>query len=185
MGTREVTISREIWIEKEDFMEDAPKKFFRLKPDGEVRLKGAYIIKCEKVVKDESGTIDHLECSVDLESRSGTPGAERKVKGTLHWVDANNCCEVEARLYEPLLNDEAETDSEETEQETDKKDFISRLNPDSLHIARGYAEHALAEASVGETFQFLRTGYFCKDKDSALERSVYNRVVSLKDSYKA
>ena len=185
MGTREVTISREIWIEREDFMEDAPKKFFRLKPDGEVRLKGAYIIKCEKVVKDESGTIDHLECSVDLESRSGTPGAERKVKGTLHWVDANNCCEVEARLYEPLLNDEAETDSEETEQETDKKDFISRLNPDSLHIVRGYAEHALAAAAVGETFQFLRTGYFCKDKDSSAERSVYNRVVSLKDSYKA
>ena len=185
MGTREVTISREIWIEKEDFMEDAPKKFFRLKPDGEVRLKGAYIIKCEKVVKDESGVIDHLECSVDLESRSGTPGAERKVKGTLHWVDANNCCEVEARLYEPLLNDEADTDNEETEQETDKKDFISRLNPDSLHVAVGYAEHALAEASVGDTFQFLRTGYFCKDKDSTLERSVYNRVVSLKDSYKA
>ena len=185
MGTRDVTISREIWIEKEDFMEEAPKKFFRLKPDGEVRLKGAYIIKCEKVVKNENGEIDHLECSVDLESRSGTPGAERKVKGTLHWVDANNCCAVEARLYEPLLNDEAETDNEETEQETDKKDFIARLNPDSLHTVIGFAEHALAEAAVGDTFQFLRTGYFCKDKDSTLERSVYNRVVSLKDSYKA
>ena len=182
MGSREVTLSREIWIEREDFMEDAPKKFFRLKPDGEVRLKGAYIIKCERAVKDENGEIDHLECTVDMESRSGSPGAERKVKGTLHWVDANNCCRIEARLYEPLLNGENE---EETEEEADKKDFIARLNPDSLKTVVGYAEHALHEAKAGDTFQFLRTGYFCKDKDSTETLSVYNRVVSLKDSYKA
>lgn len=185
MGSRKVTISNEIWIEKEDFMEEAPKKFFRLKPDGEVRLKGAYIIKCEKVVKNADGTIDHLECSVDLDSRSGTPGADRKVKGTLHWVDANNCCEVEGRLYEPLLNDDtAETEETEGEEAAEKKDFISRLNPDSLHVAHGYGEHVLAESPVGTTFQFLRTGYFCKDKDSSSEAAVYNRVVSLKDSYK-
>lgn len=180
MGTREVTISREIWIEKEDFMEEPPKKFFRLRPEGEVRLKGAYIIKCERVVKNEAGEIDHLECTVDMDSRSGSPGAERKVKGTLHWVDAGNCCQVEARLYDPLLNDE----SAETEEEIDKKDFISRLNPDSLKTVIGYAEHALHAAKVGDTFQFLRTGYFCKDKDSTEERSVYNRVVGLKDSFK-
>ena len=180
MGTRQVTISREIWIEQEDFMEEPPKKFFRLRPDGEVRLKGAYIIRCDRVVKDEKGAIDHLECSVDLDSHSGTPGAERKVKGTLHWVDANNCCPIEARLYEPLLNEDLDEESEET----DKKDFISRLNPDSLHTVIGYGESSLASCAVGDTFQFLRTGYFCKDKDSTADRSVFNRVVGLKDSYK-
>ena len=179
MGSREVTISREIWIEKEDFMEEPPKKFFRLKPGGEVRLKGAYIIKCEKAVKNEAGEIDHLECTVDMDSRSGSPGAERKVKGTLHWVDADNCCRVEARLYEPLLDDESGA-----EEELDKKDFISRLNPDSLKTVVGYAEHSLHAARVGDTFQFLRLGYFCKDRDSTAERSVYNRVVGLKDGYK-
>ncbi len=180
MGTRQVTLSREIWIEQEDFMEEPPKKFFRLRPDGEVRLKGAYIIRCDRVVKDESGTIDHLECSVDLDSHSGTPGAERKVKGTLHWVDARNCCKIEARLYEPLLNE----DLDEENEETDKKDFISRLNPDSLHTVTGYGEASLASCDVGDTFQFLRTGYFCKDQDSAADRNVFNRVVGLKDSYK-
>lgn len=183
MGTRRVTFGRELWIEQEDFMEEPPKKFFRLKPDGEVRLKGAYIIKCDKVVKNEDGSIDHLECSVDLDSRSGTPGADRKVKGTLHWVNAADCKPIEARLYEPLLNDEIEAD-DEGEETADKKDFIARLNPDSLHIVRGYAEKAVADADIGATFQFLRTGYFCKDKDSTGEMSVYNRVVSLKDSYK-
>ncbi len=181
MGARNVTLSREIWIEREDFMEDAPKKYFRLKPDGEVRLKGAYIIKCEKVVKNEKGEIDHLECTVDMDTRSGSPGAERKVKGTLHWVDARNCCKIEARLYEPLLNEES---GGETEEEADKKDFISRLNPDSLKNVTGYAEHALHAAKPGDTFQFLRMGYFCKDKDSTDTLSVYNRVVGLKDSYK-
>ncbi len=179
LGEREVTLSREIYIEQEDFMEDAPKKFFRLRPDGEVRLKGAYIIKCENIVKNGDGSIAYLECSVDLESRSGTPGAERKVKGTLHWVDAINCTPVEARLYEQLLLDEGEVDDE-----TDKKDFISRLNPNSLECVRGFAEHALDAAPVGAKFQFLRMGYFCKDKDSTDALSVYNRVVGLKDSYK-
>ena len=180
LGERDVTISREVYIDADDFREEPPKKFFRLKPDGEVRLKGAYIIKCEKVVKDASGAIDHLECTVDYTSKSGTEGAERKVKGTLQWVDAGRCEPIEFRLYEPLLNDEAP----ETDEETDKKDFISRLNPNSLTVKNGFGEAALKDAKPGDTFQFLRVGYFCKDKDSTDDKAVFNRVVGLKDSYK-
>lgn len=180
LGEREVTISREVYIDADDFMEEPPKKFFRLKPDGEVRLKGAYIIKCEKVVKNADGAIDHLECTVDYDSKSGTPGAERKVKGTLQWVDAENCAPIEFRLYEPLLNDEAP----EADDETEKKDFIARLNPDSLTVKQGFGESFLMNAKTGDTFQFLRVGYFCKDKDSTDEKAVFNRVVGLKDSYK-
>ena len=179
MGERNVTISREIWIEREDFMEEPPKKYFRLKPDGEVRLKGAYIIKCEKVVHAADGGIDHLECSVDLTSRSGSEGANRKVKGTIHWVDARDCSAFEARLYDQLMTEEWDTASAE-----EKKDVTAFVNPDSLEIVNGYCEHTLVNANVGDTFQFLRMGYFCKDKDSTAEKSVYNRVVSLKDSYK-
>ena len=179
LGEREVTISKEIWIEREDFEEDPPKKFFRLKPDGEVRLKGAYIIKCENVVKNEAGEIDHIECSIDLSSRSGSEGANRKVKGTIHWVDANDCSAFEARLYDQLMTEEWDTAAAE-----DKKDVTAFVNPDSLQIVSGYCEHTLVSAKVGDTFQFLRMGYFCKDKDSTEEKSVYNRVVSLKDSYK-
>ena len=179
LGDREVTISKEIWIEKEDFEEDPPKKFFRLKPDGEVRLKGAYIIKCENVVKNEAGEIDRIECSIDLSSRSGSEGANRKVKGTIHWVDANDCAAFEARLYDQLMTEEWDAASAE-----DKKDVTAFVNPDSLQIVNGYCEHTLVSAKVGDTFQFLRMGYFCKDKDSTEEKSVYNRVVGLKDSYK-
>ncbi len=179
LGERQVTISKEIWIEKEDFEEVPPKKFFRLKPDGEVRLMGAYIIKCENVVKNEAGEIDHLECSIDLSSRSGSEGANRKVKGTIHWVDANDCAAFEARLYDQLMTEEWDTASAE-----EKKDVTKFVNPDSLQIVNGYCEHTLVSAKVGDTFQFLRMGYFCKDKDSTEEKSVYNRVVSLKDSKK-
>ncbi|MBR4360607.1 MAG: glutamine--tRNA ligase/YqeY domain fusion protein [Clostridia bacterium] len=179
MGERQVTISKEIWIEKEDFEEVPPKKFFRLKPDGEVRLKGAYIIKCEKVVKNEAGEIDHIECSIDLSSRSGSEGANRKVKGTIHWVDANDCSAFEARLYDQLMTEAWDTASAE-----EKKDVTAFVNPNSLEVVNGYCEHTLVSAKVGDTFQFLRMGYFCKDKDSTEEKSVYNRVVSLKDSYK-
>ena len=179
LGEREVTISKEIWIEREDFEEDPPKKFFRLKPGGEVRLKGAYIIKCENVVKNEAGEIDRIECSIDLDSRSGSEGANRKVKGTIHWVDANDCAAFEARLYDQLMTEEWDTAAAE-----DKKDVTAFVNPDSLQIVNGYCEHTLVSANVGDTFQFLRMGYFCKDKDSTEEKSVYNRVVSLKDSYK-
>ena len=179
LGEREVTISKEIWIEREDFEEVPPKKFFRLKPDGEVRLKGAYIIKCENVVKNEKGEIERIECSIDLDSRSGSEGANRKVKGTIHWVDANDCAAFEARLYDQLMTEEWVTAAAE-----DKKDVTAFVNPDSLQIVNGYCEHTLVSAKVGDTFQFLRMGYFCKDKDSTEEKSVYNRVVSLKDSYK-
>ena len=179
LGEREVTISKEIWIEKEDFEEVPPKKFFRLKPEGEVRLKGAYIIKCENVVKNEAGEIDRIECSIDLSSRSGSEGANRKVKGTIHWVNARDCAEFEARLYEQLLSEEWDTVSAE-----ERKDVTAYVNENSLQVVNGYCEHTLISANVGDTFQFLRMGYFCKDKDSTEEKSVYNRVVSLKDSYK-
>lgn len=176
MGTREITISREIYIDADDFMLDPPKKFFRLKMEGEVRLKDAYIIKCDRVVKNDVGEIDHLECSVDLTSKSGTPGADRKVKGTLQWVDAGNAIPLEMRLYEPLLMDEDETE--------EKKDFVERLNPDSLIIKHGFGEAALKNAQVGDKYQFLRVGYFCKDRDSTADHAVFNRIVGLKDSYK-
>ena len=179
LGERQVTISKEIWIEKEDFEEVPPKKFFRLKPDGEVRLKGAYIIKCENVVKNEAGEIDHIECSIDLSSRSGSEGANRKVKGTIHWVDARDCAAFEARLYDQLMTEAWDTASAE-----EKKDVTAFVNPNSLEVVNGYCEHTLISANVGDTFQFLRMGYFCKDKDSTEEKSVYNRVVGLKDSYK-
>jgi len=182
MGERDVTISREIWIEKEDFEEDPPKKFFRLKPEGEVRLKGAYIIKCEKVVHNAEGGIDHLECSVDLSSRSGSEGANRKVKGTIHWVNARDCAAFEARLYDQIMTEE--WDSAAPEEKKDFDQFRRFLNPESLVVVNGYCEHTLVSAKVGDVFQFLRMGYFCKDKDSTAEKSVYNRVVSLKDGYK-
>ncbi len=179
LGERQVTISKEIWIEREDFEEVPPKKFFRLKPDGEVRLKGAYIIKCENVVKNEAGEIDRIECSIDLSSRSGSEGANRKVKGTIHWVDAKDCSAFEARLYDQLMTEEWDTASAE-----EKKDVTAFVNPNSLQVVNGYCEHTLVNAGVGDTFQFLRMGYFCKDKDSTEEKSVYNRVVGLKDGYK-
>jgi glutaminyl-tRNA synthetase len=187
MGTRHVTFGRELYIEQEDFMEEPVKKFFRLFPSGEVRLKGAYIIRCDACLKDESGNITELRCSVDMDSRSGSEGASRKVKGTLHWVNAADSVPVEARLYEPLLadeNDQEDEDDETQDNETpDKKDFISRLNKNSLIAAHGFGEPALAAAETGSTFQFLRMGYFCKDPDSTAELPVFNRTVSLKDSW--
>ena len=179
MGTHAQRFGRELYIEQEDFMEDAPKKFFRLKPDGEVRLKGAYIIKCEEVVKDAGGNVVELKCTADLDSHSGSEGAARKVKGTLHWVCAADAVPFEARLYEPLLNDDGE--EEEGEDAPDKKDFIARLNPNSLTVVHGcMAEKWLSEAKTGDKFQFLRIGYFCLDKDGF----VFNRVVSLKGNAK-
>ncbi|NLX82872.1 MAG: glutamine--tRNA ligase/YqeY domain fusion protein [Clostridiales bacterium] len=178
-GTRHISLGREIYIEQEDFSENPPGKFFRLKPGGEVRLMGAYIIKCEEVVKQPDGSIDHLVCTVDFETRSGSEGARRKVKGTLHWVDAATAVPFEARLYESLL-----ADPDDVDDGTDKKDFISRLNPDSLKVVHGLMEPSLKDAEAGDTFQFMRTGYFCKDRDSTEEMPVFNLVVSLKDSYR-
>ena len=156
-------------------MEEPPKKFFRLRPGGEVRLKHAYIIKCEEVVKDEKGEITELRCSYDPESKSGGSAANRKVKGTLHWVSANDALDAEVRLYDYLLK----TDDEET-----TADFIASLNPHSLEVIEGAkVEPSLARTAEGTHYQFLRTGYFVVDKDTRPDRLVFNRVVGLKDSW--
>ena len=194
MGTRTVRFSKHAYIEQEDFMEEPVKKFFRLAPGKEVRLKGAYIIRCDEVVKNADGEIVELICSVDLDSRSGSEGANRKVKGTLHWLSDMDAKPCEVRLYEPiLLPDDAETPvattvevDEETGEEvvTESTDFIDRLNPDSLKVLSGaLCEPAIADANVGDKFQFLRMGYFCKDPDSTDGHPVYNRVVPLKDTW--
>ncbi len=185
MGAHEAQFGGALYIEQDDFMENPPPKFFRMKVGGEVRLKGAYIVRCDECVKDSAGNIVELLCSVDLSSQSGTEGANRKVKGTLHWVNASDAVPFEARLYEPLLNDEdaiaEETEGEEPAAAPVKKDFIARLNPKSLTVLTGcMAEPWLSAAKDSDKFQFLRLGYFCKDKDGF----VFNRVVELKDSFK-
>ena len=173
-GKRYVPFSRELYIEREDFMEDPPKKFFRLRPGGEVRLKHAYIIKCEEVVKNAAGEITELRCTYDPESKSGGAAANRKVKGTLHWVAAHEALDAEVRLYEHLLK----ADGEET------ADFVASLNPQSLEVIQGAkVEPSLARTAEGTHYQFLRTGYFVVDKDTQPQRLVFNRVVGLKDSW--
>ena len=194
MGTRTVTFGRELYIEKEDFMEEPIKKFFRLAPGREVRLKGAYIIKCEDFVKDENGEVVELKCSVDMDSRSGSEGANRKVKGTLHWVSAAEGVPCEYRLYEPILSEEVEEEAQSAEAELDEDgkvaeaapaaDFMSRLNPNSLTVKQGFCEPFIAHSEVGSSFQFLRMGYFCKDRDSTEAMPVFNRTVALKDGFK-
>ena len=194
MGTRTVTFGRELYIEKEDFMEEPIKKFFRLAPGKEVRLKGAYIIKCEDFVKDENGEVVELKCSVDMDSRSGSEGANRKVKGTLHWVSAAEGVPCEYRLYEPILSEEVEEEAQPAEAELDEDgkvaeaapaaDFMSRLNPNSLTVKQGFCEPFIAHSEVGSSFQFLRMGYFCKDRDSTEAMPVFNRTVALKDGFK-
>ena len=186
MGTHDVPFTRELYIEREDFMIDAPKKYFRLKPDGEVRLKGAYIVKCDSWDVDENGNVTCVYCTVDFDTKSGMPGADRKVKGTIHWVSAKENMPFEARLYDVLFLDEDTADeAEETEDEAESAAFGGqKLNPESLTVVRGYAEPWLKEAKVGENFQFMRTAYFSKDKDSTDELEVFNRVVTLKDSFK-
>ncbi|WP_027364446.1 glutamine--tRNA ligase/YqeY domain fusion protein [Desulfotruncus alcoholivorax] len=176
MGTRRVPFSRVIYIERDDFMEDPPKKFFRLSPGKEVRLKHAYIIKCERVVKDEqTGAIIELHCTYDPETRSGSSADSRKVKGTLHWVSAEHAIKAEVRLYDHLfLKDNPEED----------EDFTSNLNPNSLEVLNEcYVEPEFAGAKPGTRFQFLRQGYFCVDRDSSESGLVFNRIVSLKDSW--
>ncbi len=177
-GTHKMPFSREIYIERDDFMENPPKKFFRLAPGGEVRLKGAYIIKCEEVVKDENGEIVELRCTYDPETRSGMPGSMRKVKGTLHWVNAPTAVDATVRLYDRLFNVEnpaAEAD----------RDFREMLNPDSLKVVTGVkVEPFLAEnVTPGTHFQFQRVGYFTPDADSTPGNLIFNRTISLKDTW--
>ena len=173
-GTRTVRFGRELYIEREDFASDPPKKYFRLKPEGEVRLKGAYIVKCTRFETDSDGRVTTVYCTYDPETKSGT--CERKVKGTLHWLNAADAVPSEVRLYEPLLTDAGEED--------DARDFIERLNPASLTVQRGFVEPALAAAKPGDRFQFMRVGYFCADLDHTAAAPVFNRAVSLKDSFK-
>jgi glutaminyl-tRNA synthetase len=177
-GKRLVPFSREIFIEREDFMEEPPKKFFRLFPGGEVRLRSAYIIKCESIVKDpQTGQILEIHCTYDPETRSGMPQSNRKVKGTLHWVSVNHAVEAEVRLYDRLFIKENPDDAEEG------KDYKDYLNPDSLRIAKGYIEPSVKTAIPGDKFQFERLGYFTVDKDTSDEKMVFNRTVTLKDSW--
>ena len=177
-ASRKVPFTRELYIERADFMEDAPKKFFRLKPEGEVRLKYTYIIKCEEVVKDENGNIVELRCSYDPSSRPGGDGAWRSVKGTIHWVSTTHAKPIEIRNYDRLFT---LADMSQVPEDKDYKDF---LNPDSLIVGTGYAEPALLEDASKIAVQFERTGYYFEDPDSTPEKPVFNKTTALKDSYK-
>ena len=175
-GNRYIPFGREIYIERDDFMEDAPKKFFRLKPGGEVRLKYAYIIKCEEVIKDAEGNVTELHCTIDPTSKSGGATANRKIKGTIHWVESSSALKAEVRLYDYLLKTDENGNLPD--------DFISALNPDSLIVV----DNALIEPSVkftapGTKYQFLRLGYFVVDYDTTFEHLIFNRIVGLKDSW--
>ncbi len=176
MGFRDVPFSREIYIEREDFMENPPSKFFRLGPGKEVRLKGAYIVKCDGFKKDENGNISEIYCTYDPETRSGS-GSLRKVKGTLHWVSAKHTIDAEVRMYDRLFINEFPDDVEEG------KDFKDNLNPDSLKVITGKIEPSVKDAKPLDKFQFQRLGYFCVDPDSTSEKLVFNRTVTLKDAW--
>ncbi len=176
-GTHEMPFAREIYIERDDFMENPPKKFFRLAPGQEVRLKGAYIIKCEEVIKDADGNITELRCTIDPESRSGMPGAARKVKGTLHWVSAKDAVDATARLYDRLFVVENMAEAE--------GDFHDHMNPDSLKVVEGIKVEPFAakNAVPGAHFQFQRVGYFTPDLDSTPDHLIFNRSIALKDTW--
>ncbi|MFP4469807.1 MAG: glutamine--tRNA ligase/YqeY domain fusion protein [Bacteroidales bacterium] len=177
-GTRMVPFSRELFIEKDDFMVDPPKKFFRLGPGREVRLKGAYIVKCEDYITNDNGEVTEIYCSYDPESRSGGEGSKRKVKGTLHWVSAQHAIDAEVRLFDRLFMNEDPNDVPEGE------DFKANLNPHSLEIKKNCKlEPGLKDARPGEKFQFQRIGYFCADPDSTADMPVFNRTVPLRDSW--
>ena len=176
-GNRNIPFSRELYIEREDFMIDPPKKFFRLAPDKEVRLKGAYVVRCESYELDETGEVKTIYCTYDAETRSGTGTKNPKVKGTLHWVEANTAVDAEVRLYDRLFNDEDPAGHKE-------QDALEFLNPDSLEIKTNCKlEPMLADVQPEDKFQFQRIGYFCVDKDSKAGQLVFNRTVSLRDTW--
>ncbi|MFD3445573.1 glutamine--tRNA ligase/YqeY domain fusion protein [Microbacteriaceae bacterium 4G12] len=177
MGTRQIPFSREIYIEQDDFMENPPKKYFRLFPGNEVRLKHAYFIKCEEVIKDENGNVIELHCTYDPETKSGTGFTGRKVKGTLHWVDATHAVPAEFRSYEPLILDD--------EIQDDNTTFLDHVNPNSLEIFQGYVEPNMKDVQPQDKFQFFRHGYFNVDpKHTTKDHIVFNLIVSLKSSFK-
>lgn len=177
LGSRKVPFSRELYIEREDFMEEPPKKYFRLFPGNEVRLKGAYFVKCVDYKKDAQGNVTEVHCTYDPETRSGSGFEGRKVKGTIHWVDAGSCQDAEVRLYENIVKDDEPVRNE---------DGSWNLNPNSLTVLKDCKlEQSFQNAKKGASFQFMRHGYFCVDtKDTTEEQLVFNRIVSLKSSYK-
>jgi glutaminyl-tRNA synthetase len=171
-----VPFSRELWIEQDDFAEVPPPKFFRLKPGGEVRLKYAYIIKCDEVVKDADGKIIELRCTADLDSKTGGPTSNRKIKGTIHWVSAAHAIDAEVRLYDRLFHF--------AEPEADGRDWRTALNPHSLEVITAKLEPSLKEATMAERYQFERLAYFALDsKDSAPGKPLFNRIITLKDTW--
>lgn len=175
-GTHTITFSRELWIEREDFMEDAPKKFFRMTPGKEVRLKNAYIVMCTGCKKNADGEVEEIYAEYDPESKSGMAGAERKVKGTLHWLSVNHCLPAEVRLYDRLFSVENPS--------ADERDFHELLNPDSLTVLNHcFVESYLSEKQPGDFLQFQRIGYFTLDLDSTKEHLIFNRTVGLKDTW--
>ncbi len=175
-GCHEISFSRNLWIERADFMEDAPKKFFRMTPGKEVRLKNAYIVKCTGCTKDADGNIIEIQAEYDPESKSGMPGANRKVKGTLHWVNADDCVKAEVREYDRLFNVENPS--------ADERDFRELLNPQSLHVFDNcYVERFAATMKPGQYLQFQRTGYFMADPDATDNAPVFNKTVGLKDTW--
>ena len=178
MGTRSVPLGREIWIERGDFMEEPPRKFFRLRPGGEVRLRNAFIIKCNDFVKDVEGNVTEVHCEYDPESRSGLPGASRKVKGTIHWVSVEHGVNAEVRLYDRLFSVPNPLADKE-------KDYLEFLNPHSLDVVSGaIVEPTVSAGQAGDFFQFERVGYFTIDQDSDdPQRPILNRTVSLRDSW--
>ncbi len=175
-GSHTITFTRNLWIERADFMEDAPKKFFRMTPGKEVRLKNAYIVKCTGCTKDADGNITEIQAEYDPQSKSGMEGANRKVKGTLHWVSADACVKAEVREYDRLFNVENPS--------ADERDFRELLNPDSLHVFTNcYVEKFAAERKPGEYLQFQRVGYFMADSDGDSGHPVFNKTVGLKDTW--
>ena len=176
-GTRIVPFSREIYIERRDFLENAPRKFFRLSVGKVVRLKNAYIIQCDEAIKDENGEVIELKCSYIENSRSGSDTSGLKVKGTIHWVSISHAVEAEVRLYDRLFSDESPNGHKD-------KDFLEFLNPNSLEVVTGYVEPYLKTAKAGDNVQFMRIGYFAVDKDTTDEKLVFNRTVTLRDNWK-
>ncbi|WP_308636778.1 glutamine--tRNA ligase/YqeY domain fusion protein [Paenibacillus silvisoli] len=175
MGSRQIPFSREIYIEQDDFMENPPSKYFRLFPGNEVRLKHAYFITCQEVIKDEAGNVVELRCTYDPETKSGSGFTGRKVKGTIHWVEASQAVRAEFRLFEPLLLDNPENED---------KEFLERINPNSLEVLQGFVEPNMKEAKGQDKFQFFRHGYFNVDPNhTSASKVVFNRIVSLKSSF--
>ena len=175
-GSHAITFSKNLWIERADFMEDAPKKFFRMSPGKEVRLKNAYIVKCTGCTKNTEGNIIEIQAEYDADSKSGMQGADRKVKGTLHWVSADHCLKAEVREYDRLFNVENPA--------ADERDFRELLNPESLTVhTECYVEQYLAEKKPGDYLQFQRTGYFMLDPDTTADHLVFNKTVGLKDTW--